>query len=185
MSPEVALIELLTKRDAEIERLQAIVAERTRLLGQTAKERDEYDDEIERLKTALDAGIRAAELALFVIRKQGVMPNSSWQGGFEKDLAAARAGRANEQTAPTSKCVAEHMGGGRCVGKCLDPKDCCGTPLEQNAVRKCTACDGTGTIEARDGGATCYACGGSGDQRDCYAHPRVPLSDASGNGSDG
>ena len=92
---------------------------------------------------------------------------------------------ATEQNAPASKCVAEHMGGKRCVGKCLDPKDCCGTPLEQNAVRKCTACDGTGTIEARDGGATCYACGGSGDQRDCYAHPRVPLSDASGNGSDG
>lgn len=29
----------------------------------------------------------------------------------------------------TSKCVAEHMGGRRCVGKCLDPKDCSETPL--------------------------------------------------------
>jgi len=37
----------------------------------------------------LKAAIRAAKLALFVIRKQGVMPNSSWEAGFERDLKTA------------------------------------------------------------------------------------------------
>lgn len=46
-----------------------------------------------RLRTGLDAAIRAANLALFVIRKQGVMPNSSWEAGFNKDLATATAAR--------------------------------------------------------------------------------------------
>jgi hypothetical protein len=41
----------------------------------------------------LDAAIRAAELALFVIRKQNVMPNSSWEHGFNSDLALAKASR--------------------------------------------------------------------------------------------
>lgn len=50
-----------------------------------------------RLREGLDAAIRAATLALFVIRKQGVMPNSSWESGFEKDMAAAKAARGNEQ----------------------------------------------------------------------------------------
>jgi hypothetical protein len=49
-----------------------------------------------------------------------------------------------EQNAPTSKCVAEHMGRGRCVGKCLDPKDCCGTPLEQSTPDQMKECDGCG-----------------------------------------
>lgn len=53
----------------------------------------EADAEIEKLRGGLDAAIRAANLALFVIRKQGVMPNSSWQSGFEKDLATAIAAR--------------------------------------------------------------------------------------------
>ncbi|HEY6019233.1 MAG TPA: hypothetical protein VIY48_04830, partial [Candidatus Paceibacterota bacterium] len=44
---------------------------------------------------------------------------------------------------------------------------------EQNAVkpepkRKCTACAGTGRSPLL---IVCYACGGSGDQRDCYVHP--------------
>ena len=39
----------------------------------------------------LEAAIRAAELALFVIRKQNVMPNSSWESGFNSDLALAKA----------------------------------------------------------------------------------------------
>ena len=43
------------------------------------------------LEEALNAGIHAADLALFVIRKQNVMPNSSWESGFNKDLAIARA----------------------------------------------------------------------------------------------
>ena len=37
----------------------------------------------------LEAAIRAAKLALFVIRKQGIMPNSSWESGFESDLKTA------------------------------------------------------------------------------------------------
>ena len=59
--------------------------------------------EIERLRAGLDAAIRAAELALFVIRKQGVMPNSSWHAGFEKDLATAKAARAIEQLVQSDK----------------------------------------------------------------------------------
>lgn len=41
----------------------------------------------------LNAAIRAANLALFVIRKQGVMPNSSWETGFENDMTTARNAR--------------------------------------------------------------------------------------------
>ena len=47
-------------------------------------------DEIERSRAGLKAAIRAAKLALFVIRKQGVMPNSSWESGFESDLKTAQ-----------------------------------------------------------------------------------------------
>jgi hypothetical protein len=49
--------------------------------------------EIERLRDGLDAAIRAAKLALFVINKQGVMPNSSWESGFKSDLDKAIAAR--------------------------------------------------------------------------------------------
>lgn len=38
---------------------------------------------------ALGAAIRAANLALFVIRKQGIMPNESWADGFKKDMEKA------------------------------------------------------------------------------------------------
>jgi hypothetical protein len=38
---------------------------------------------------ALEAAVRCAKLALFVIRKQGVMPNSSWESGFNADLKIA------------------------------------------------------------------------------------------------
>lgn len=60
---------------------------------------EKRDAEIKRLRGGLDAAIRAANLALFVIRKQGIMPNSSWQAGFEKDLATATAARGCEQSA--------------------------------------------------------------------------------------
>ncbi len=50
---------------------------------------DPLHAENDRLRAGLDAAIRAANLALFVIRKQGVMPNSSWQAGFEKDMGDA------------------------------------------------------------------------------------------------
>ena len=53
--------------------------------------------EVTRLREGLTAAIRAAKLALFVIRKQGVMPNSSWESGFEKDLKAATDARGDEQ----------------------------------------------------------------------------------------
>lgn len=62
---------------------------------------DEAADEIERLRTGLEAAIRAAKLALFVIRKQGVMPNSSWESGFDGDLKTAEAALARRQSAPS------------------------------------------------------------------------------------
>lgn len=51
------------------------------------------DAEIARLRAGLDAAIRAANLALFVINKHGVMTNSSWEGGFKDDLATATTAR--------------------------------------------------------------------------------------------
>lgn len=45
--------------------------------------------DIEQARKGLEAGIRSAKLALFVIRKQGVMPNSSWESGFNADLKTA------------------------------------------------------------------------------------------------
>lgn len=54
--------------------------------------------EINRLRDGLTAAIRAANLALFVIRKQGVMPNSSWESGFEKDLKTATDARGDGQS---------------------------------------------------------------------------------------
>ncbi len=65
----------------------------------------------------LEAAIRAAKLALFVIRKQGVMPNSSWESGFDADmktaeetLAALRVrGAAQAEPEPTSRYVGPRM----------------------------------------------------------------------------
>lgn len=37
----------------------------------------------------LKAAIRAAKLALFLIRKRGVIPNASWESGFNRDLEIA------------------------------------------------------------------------------------------------
>ncbi len=34
-----------------------------------------------------------------------------------------------QQPAVTAQCVATHMGGSHCIGRCMMPKDCCGTPL--------------------------------------------------------
>lgn len=58
---------------------------------------------IEQLLVGLDAALRAADLALFVIRKQDVMPNDSWKAGFERDMATARASRVIQQQAEGSK----------------------------------------------------------------------------------
>lgn len=66
--------------------------------------------EIERLRAGLAAAIRAANLALFVIRKQGVMPNSSWEAGFAKDLATAEAAKAgNEQRTPEQDAALQEL----------------------------------------------------------------------------
>lgn len=43
------------------------------------------------VREALKAAIRAAKLALFVIHKQDVMPNSSWESGFNSDISKAEA----------------------------------------------------------------------------------------------
>jgi len=49
------------------------------------------------LVDGLNSAVRAANLALFVIRKQGVMPNDSWKSGFEKDMKVAEAALAQSQ----------------------------------------------------------------------------------------
>lgn len=61
------------------------------------QERQRLSDRVDVLEVGLTAAIRAAKLALFVIRKQGVMPNSSWEAGFEKDMATANAARGDQQ----------------------------------------------------------------------------------------
>lgn len=48
-------------------------------------------DHIEQTRKGLESAIRAAKLALFVINKQGVMPNDSWKSGFDADLKTAEA----------------------------------------------------------------------------------------------
>jgi hypothetical protein len=44
---------------------------------------------VEQTRNGLEAAIRAAKLALFVINKQGVMPNDSWKSGFDADIKTA------------------------------------------------------------------------------------------------
>lgn len=56
-----------------------------------SEENDALIDANKRLREGLKAAIRAAKLGLFVINKQGVMPNSSWEGGFKDDVATAEA----------------------------------------------------------------------------------------------
>ncbi len=68
-----------------------LAAQKDEVCDSYADENQRLSDEIERLTVALKAAIRAADLALFVIRKQGVMPNSSWESGFETDMKTARA----------------------------------------------------------------------------------------------
>lgn len=51
----------------------------------------------EGLVRALEAAVRAANLALFVIRKQNVMPNGSWANGFKRDMAVAEAALARQE----------------------------------------------------------------------------------------
>lgn len=90
-----------------------------------------YDEKIALLEAEIERLRAAISYALL---------RSPWDSEPTKAQTLKKLGEAllgaDEQNAPTSKCVAEHMGGGRCVGKCLDPKDCCGTPLEQNAPAK-------------------------------------------------
>jgi hypothetical protein len=58
--------------------------------------------EIEQAREGLVTAIRALKFALFVIRKQGAMPNSSWETGLESDLKTAQAALA---ALPASKEV--------------------------------------------------------------------------------
>lgn len=44
-------------------------------------------------EVGIAAAIRAALLALWVIRKHGIMPNDSWRAGFDRDIATAEAAR--------------------------------------------------------------------------------------------
>lgn len=88
---------------AELKESNAVIAERK--VAETinklrAEELAQVRAENERLREGLTAAIRAAKLAIFVIRKQNVMPNSSWESGFEKDLATATAARGVEQQEP-------------------------------------------------------------------------------------
>jgi hypothetical protein len=77
-----------------------MVGDRTEdLLDEQAETIQRLEVEIDRLRGGLAAAIRAANLAVFVIRKQGVMPNDSWGSGFEKDLATAVAA----QESPTHR----------------------------------------------------------------------------------
>lgn len=69
--------------DANLESALLIIEERDRIIG--------------RLRGGLDAAIRAANLALFVINKAGVMPNSSWESGFKSDMAKATAARVDHE----------------------------------------------------------------------------------------
>lgn len=50
------------------------------------------------LRLGLDAAIRAATLAVFVIEKTSSMPNDSWRAGFERDLGQAKAARAGYES---------------------------------------------------------------------------------------
>lgn len=57
-----------------------------------AKERErESQKNMATLRNGMTRAISAANLAIFVIEKHGVMPNDSWRYGFEQDITAARA----------------------------------------------------------------------------------------------
>jgi hypothetical protein len=61
-------------------------------MSELVKRLREYNQAVARievLEEGLKAAVRAANLALFVIRKHGVMPNDSWKTGFESDMEIA------------------------------------------------------------------------------------------------
>lgn len=94
---------LFEEMTIEIERLKEDCArtERNRDMwkGQCARQAEQLSKlhDAPAAILGLKAAVRAAELALFVIRKQGIMPNASWQTGFEKDLATAKAALAAQK----------------------------------------------------------------------------------------
>ncbi len=47
-------------------------------------------DDLEKLRVGLAAALRAANLALFLIEKNGVPVNDSWRVGFDRDMATAK-----------------------------------------------------------------------------------------------
>lgn len=48
----------------------------------------------ERLRGGLEAAVRAAKLAVFIMGKHGTPMNDSWRAGFDRDLMAAEAAMA-------------------------------------------------------------------------------------------
>lgn len=73
--------ELEIQRDSQISAVNQMLAAEVREAEARAQ-----------LATARRGGevaLRAARLGLFTIRKQNAMPNSSWEAGFEKDIAEA------------------------------------------------------------------------------------------------
>jgi len=77
---------------------EPLVSEAELVMREAAARITALEAEVERLTAdkaglvdGLKVALRAADLALFVIRKQGVMPNDSWEEGFNSDTAAARA----------------------------------------------------------------------------------------------
>jgi len=77
----------------EIECLRSDRALQADKIREMSDERDHLLEQLGKATSGLEAAIRAANLALFVIRKEGVMPNSSWETGFNGDMETARASR--------------------------------------------------------------------------------------------
>jgi hypothetical protein len=80
-----------TELRAHIRSLQKHPEWRDAVTDRLFKEIVAQDEEIERLRKGLQAAIRAARLALFVINKHVAMPNDSWASGFDADLKTADA----------------------------------------------------------------------------------------------
>lgn len=60
--------------------------------------------EIEQLREALKAGVRAAKMALFVLQRRDIRVNSSWERGLNADIALAEAALS---TQPSEQALAD------------------------------------------------------------------------------
>lgn len=87
-------VELLSDAAHRIEATAKLEAENAELLKVVVVQKSTIttlEADLKVAREALSGAVRAAKLALFVIKKQGVMPNGSWERGFENDLAPAEA----------------------------------------------------------------------------------------------